>query len=103
MFTGMKRRTLAAWRTRLLEFLIVSRRPDISKRLYFDINTKPDRFASLEDTKSPEHHAGKNVYGAAHDLRVLAVVLLLFIIFMVIFLALVIKYGYVPNNSDWGK
>ena len=100
----MKGRSLAAWRTRLLELLIVSRRPDVSKRLYADISTKPDRFASLEDTKSPEHHAGKNVYGIAHDLRVLTVVLLLFIIFMVIFLALVVKYGYLPDNGDyWGK
>jgi hypothetical protein len=95
----------ARWRTRLLELLIISRRPDVNTRLYTDISTHPDRFDSLEDAREKESYIdiGKDARRPTHNLRVLAVILLLFAIFMVIFLALVVKYGYLPNNSSWGN
>jgi hypothetical protein len=61
--------------SRLLKLLVVSRRDDVSPRLYSDVAAARHKLGDLEDTGRPELDTGKNPYGPIQDLYLVAILI----------------------------
>ena len=81
-------------REKLIQLIVVGKRPDLSTTLYADSGTSRATLASLEETRRPEFETGKNPFGRAHDIRIIGFILLLLFLFMLLASFLISEYGY---------
>jgi hypothetical protein len=84
-------RRFEAWRA--------SRNVDLSSTLFVDVNSTRAELKNLTDTRRPEFQSGKKAFGAAHNLRVLGVIALIWALIVLVGFALIIEYGWPPGYT----
>jgi len=80
-----RRRRFAAWRA--------AGKVDLSTTLFVDVNATRGGLKNLTDTRGPKFESGKKAFGAAHNLRVIGVILLIWALLVLLAIALMIGFG----------
>jgi len=67
---------------------------DLSTTLFVDVNATRGELKNLTDTRGPEFASGKIPFGAAHNLRVIGAIALIWALLILLALALAIGFGW---------
>ena len=62
--------------------------------MFVDPNAVRGELKNLTDTRGPEFQSGKKAFGAAHNLRVLGVIALIWALFVLLAVALHVLFGW---------
>jgi len=71
-----------------------SKKVDLSRTLFADIAETRSKLRALTHLGGPELEHGKKAFGAAHNMRVIGVILLLWALFTLMILTLIIQFGW---------
>jgi hypothetical protein len=83
-------RRFGAWRA--------ARKAALQPNLFVDVNANRGELKNMTDTRGPEFESGKKAFGAAHNLRVIGVIALIWALFILLAVALHVLFGWGWNT-----